>query len=110
MNIEIIKLLIIILYKTFCLISGLFITFLGYNLFIKNIWGQEKHSGEITAEFKDTKLVLKKAAPGIFFALFGASIICLTIMKGVNLKWDIGEDKQTVPPSLEQTVPPGLEP
>jgi len=48
-----------------------------------NIWG---NSGEIETEFGDTKLVVKKAAPGTFFALFGAIIIAITLNKGLELK------------------------
>jgi hypothetical protein len=56
---------------------------MGYRLFLAGIWG---HAGEIEGEFGNNKLVIKKAAPGTFFALFGAIIISITIYKGMEFK------------------------
>lgn len=56
---------------------------MGYRLFVKGIWG---HAGEMEAEFGDNKLILKKAAPGTFFALFGAIIVAITIYKGLEFE------------------------
>ncbi|MBC8756348.1 hypothetical protein H2O64_16860 [Kordia sp. YSTF-M3] len=55
--------------------------YLGYKLFAKGIWGQ---AGDLDIKFKDNQLILKKAAPGTFFALFGAIIISVTIWKGLD--------------------------
>lgn len=70
-------------YKIISLLAGTIFAYMGYRLFAAGIWG---HAGEIEGEFGDNKLVLKKAAPGTFFALFGAIIISVTIYKGLEFK------------------------
>ena len=70
-------------YKIISLLVGNIFAYMGYRLFTAGIWG---HAGELEAEFGDNKLVLKKAAPGTFFALFGAIIISMTLYKGLELK------------------------
>ncbi|WP_461535247.1 hypothetical protein [Spongorhabdus nitratireducens] len=72
-----------VLYKVVSLIVGAFFGYLGYKLFIKGIWGR---SGDLEASFKDNKLIVKQAAPGTFFALSGAIIICVTIYTGIDFK------------------------
>ncbi len=54
---------------------------MGYRLFMAGIWGK---AGDLDAQFGENKLLLKKAAPGTFFVLFGAIIIALTIWKGLS--------------------------
>ncbi|MFT6502599.1 MAG: hypothetical protein ACJASQ_002726 [Crocinitomicaceae bacterium] len=66
----------ILLYKITCLLVGLACCYMGFMLFLKGI---EKESGEFKASFKGTSIVLRQVAPGVFFALFGASIIITTI-------------------------------
>jgi len=56
---------------------------MGFRLFMAGIWGQ---SGELTAEFRETRVILKKAAPGTFFALFGTAIIVATLWKGLEIE------------------------
>lgn len=70
-------------YKIASLLSGCAFAYMGYRLFMSGIWG---HAGELTTEFGDNKLVLKKAAPGTFFATFGAIIISVTLYKGLEFK------------------------
>lgn len=69
-------------YKIISLLVGAFISFLGYKLFMNGIWGE---AGDVDAKFKDGSIVIRSAAPGTFFALFGAIIIGVTILKG----WDV---------------------
>jgi hypothetical protein len=69
------------IYKLTSLLVGLISIYLGYNLFVKGIWGQ---AGDLDVKFKDNRLILKKAAPGTFFALFGAIIISITLWKGLE--------------------------
>ncbi len=83
MDIPIPVLLIFFLYKALTLLAGLLIVFMGYQLFLKGIYTD---AGEIQAEWKQNKLLLKRAAPGTFFSLFGAIIICFAVFKGVNLQ------------------------
>ena len=54
---------------------------MGFRLFMAGIWGQ---AGDLNAQFGDNKIVLKKAAPGTFFALFGTVIIVFTLYKGLE--------------------------
>lgn len=50
---------------------------------MSGVWG---HAGELDAKLGDNKIVLKQAAPGTFFALFGTVIIAFTIVKGFDIK------------------------
>jgi len=70
-------------YKIASLIVGAAFAYMGYRLFMSNVWG---HAGEFETAFGNNKLILKKAAPGTFFALFGAIIISITIYKGLEFK------------------------
>tara|TARA_B100001059_G_C17827077_1_gene582071 strand:- start:563 stop:901 length:339 start_codon:yes stop_codon:yes gene_type:complete len=70
-------------YKLLSLLSGCAFAYMGYRLFVSGIWG---HTGDLEAEFGDNRLVLKKAAPGTFFALFGAVIVSVTLYKGLEFK------------------------
>lgn len=71
------------IYKLSCLGVGLLFGYMGYRLFLARIWGR---SGDLQAEFNNTKVVLKQAAPGTFFALFGAFVIGFTIFAGFDLE------------------------
>jgi len=68
-------------YKLACLAVGSLSCLLGYRLFKAGIWGS---SGDVTAKFLKTSLVVKNAAPGTFFAIVGALIICFTVYKGLG--------------------------
>lgn len=70
-----------LIYKLVSVASGAFVCYLGYRLFTLGVFTT---AGDLDTTFKDTKLVLKKAAPGTFFALFGAAVIGVTIWKGVE--------------------------
>ncbi|EGR1757708.1 hypothetical protein [Vibrio parahaemolyticus] len=68
--------LISILYKVLQLSAGVFVVYLGYKLFTKGIYGD---TGQMSVDWNDTRIVLKRAAPGSLFAIFGAIIIAVTI-------------------------------
>ncbi len=72
------------IYKLASLGVGALFCILGFYLFKLGIWGQ---AGDLDVKFKDTKLVLKSAAPGTFLALLGAFIIIFTIIQGMNYNW-----------------------
>ena len=72
----------IALYKVASLTVGLLLSYMGYRLFMAGVWGV---AGDVEASFKDNKIVFKKAAPGTFFAVLGAAVICFTIYKGLEL-------------------------
>ncbi|MBN9295385.1 MAG: hypothetical protein J0I41_00170 [Filimonas sp.] len=71
-----------VIYKLVCLLAGMASIFLGYKLFIKGIY---KEAGDVDVSHGETKILVKQAAPGTFFSLFGAIIISVTIWKGIEL-------------------------
>ena len=70
-------------YKLCSLLVGVFLAYMGFKLFMSGIWG---NSGDLDSKFGNFKIVLKHAAPGTFFALFGTVVIGLTIFKGLNFE------------------------
>lgn len=71
----------IFFYKITCILTGLAIIFLGYQLFLKNMF---TNSGDIQGIWKDVKVTIRKAAPGTYFVLFGSIIIGVTIHRGFD--------------------------
>lgn len=69
------------LYKIICLLVGLTCITLGYRLFVKGIFNE---SGDLESSWKSMKLIVRKAAPGTYFVLFGSLIIAFTIYKGLE--------------------------
>ena len=87
MTTELAVILGITIYKLACLAVGSLFCALGYRLFKLGIWGG---AGDLDAKFHDTRLVLKSAAPGTFFAILGAVIIVVTVWQGINFNWQRG--------------------
>lgn len=75
--------ILIFLFKVISLLSGVFTIYLGYKLFVKGIFNE---SGDVQAAWNNMSLLVKKAAPGTFFALFGAVVVSITIYKGFDFK------------------------
>lgn len=71
----------LIAYKIFVLIAGVVLSYMGFRLFALN---RISPAGGLEASVGTYKLRLNRAAPGIFFTLFGAVIICFSIFKGVH--------------------------
>ncbi len=97
-------------YKIISLLVGTLFAYMGYRLFINGIWG---NAGELDAGYDDTKIILKKAAPGTFFALFGALIISVTLYKGLEFndyssKTDGAIEPTIVIPEVKNTAAPLL--
>lgn len=90
--------LYIFLYKIVVTICGLLIILLGYKLFVKGVFDK---SGDIEATWKDKKLLIRKAAPGTFFVLFGACIMAISTYKG--LQFDSASSSQTAHPAVSST-------
>jgi hypothetical protein len=90
--------LIAAVYKIASMCVGLVFGSMGYKLFMSGIWGD---AGRMDAEFGDTKLIVQKAAPGTFFALFGTIIVGFSVFTGIN--WhDKGEScNQTRAPAVQ---------
>jgi hypothetical protein len=90
----------IAIYKIVSLMVGIGFAYMGYRLFMAGIWGE---AGDVSGEFGDNKIVVKRAAPGTFFAIAGAIIISLTIMRGFEL-----ENKQKESVTTSQNMRPDL--
>lgn len=79
------------IYKLSCLGVGLLFGYMGYRLFLARIWGK---SGDLRAEFSNSIIVLKEAAPGTFFALFGAFVISFTIFSGFDFQSGLTQNSE----------------
>jgi len=89
----------LLIYKTASLLVGLVFAYMGYRLFMAGVWGE---AGDLDAQFGKNKLLLKKAAPGTFFVLFGAIVIALTIWKGFTVNTFEQKDHSSVQNETEQ--------
>ena len=77
-------------YKIASLFVGATLSYMGYRLFVSGIWGD---AGTFSAKHADNKLVLKNAAPGTFFAMFGAIVVVVTLFKGLEFRRHVNEVK-----------------
>jgi len=77
MQIEHISVFAALMYKIVCILSGTVFAYLGYCLFTLGVWGK---AGSMELNYKDSKLLLRSAAPGTFFVVLGALIIAATIL------------------------------
>lgn len=89
-----------LLYKIGCLTVGSLFCLFGYRLFRLGIWG---NAGDLDAKFKNTKFVLKSAAPGTFFAVLGGAIVMITVWQG--LKFELHRSGL---PTMSTATPPAL--
>lgn len=72
-----------VIYKLSTLFVGFSLAYLGFKLFIAGIF---EGGGDLDTTFNNNRLVLKKASPGIFFALFGTVVIVVSLSKGLSLE------------------------
>ncbi|MDY3554213.1 hypothetical protein R5W24_003332 [Gemmata sp. JC717] len=77
----------VFLWQSFCIrllaiASGTFCLYLGYRLFSLPL--KKAPESELSGSRGDTKFVLRSTAPGIFFALFGATVVGVTITRSVE--------------------------
>ena len=86
-------------YKIGCLFTGLIITFLGYKLFLKGIFNK---SGDVEGSWKNLKLIVRKAAPGTYFVLFGSLVIAMTVFKGLTTEEFSGNSNPRNPLTIVQ--------
>lgn len=70
-------------YKVCSLLVGTAFAYMGYRLFMAGVWGG---AGDLDAQLKNLRLILKRAAPGTFFVVFGAAIVGFTVFKGLDMK------------------------
>lgn len=71
------------IYKIVTIFAGLAFAFMGYKLFVHGIFAE---AGELRTNWENKSLILKKAAPGTFFALFGTVILCVSLWRGLTLE------------------------
>lgn len=74
--------LIVAVYKIASLIVGLLFSYMGYRLFLAGI---DREAGNLEAKSGGNYLKLSGTAPGIFFALFGAVVVAVTITQGFEV-------------------------
>ncbi len=74
-------------YKGISLFSGTLFGFMGYKLFMAGVF---EKAGQLEGTFGKEHLLLKEAAPGTFFALFGCLIILYTLMRGFKIETPSG--------------------
>ena len=107
MSLEITTIIVLAAYKIASLLVGLVICYFGYKLFLAGVWG---NAGDLNARFNNNKIVLKSAAPGTFFVLFGSIVIALTIYIGLKSESHKTEPLEKTafeaPPTVPDTFPP----
>lgn len=69
-------------YKIVALFVGTAFAYMGYRLFSVGVFAK---AGDLEASWGGRNLVLKRAAPGTFFALFGAIVVMTTILRKVSV-------------------------
>jgi hypothetical protein len=74
---------IVAVYKVVSLLVGVVFGYMGYRLFMA---GVQLPAGDLYAASGAQTLKLSRAAPGIFFALFGAGVIVATIFQGFDVQ------------------------
>ncbi len=74
---------IVAMYKVASLLVGLGFGYMGYRLFLAGI---ERPAGDLEASAGSRTVKLSRAAPGTFFALFGAAVIAATIFQGFDVE------------------------
>jgi hypothetical protein len=96
--------ILIFAFKVISLLCGVFTIYLGYKLFVKGIFNE---AGDLKATWSDKGLLVKKAAPGTFFALFGAIVIFFSIYKGLDFHSSVHpgrlNEKTLIQPSLNDS-------
>src|SRR5580704_13455844 len=70
-------------YRIITVLAGVLAIYLGYKLFRVGIY---EKAGDLRAAWGSNHLVLKQAAPGTFFSLFGVIVITFGIWKGIDIK------------------------
>jgi len=90
------------LYKLASLGVGLAVVYMGYRLLLSGVWGKPT---EMEVVLKDNRLMMKSAAPGAFFALFGSIIVVFALWKGYTLKTTEGFGERIYSPLFQEEIP-----
>ena len=91
---------IVAMYKVASLLVGLGFGYMGYRLFLAGI---ERSAGDLEASAGSKTFKLSRAAPGTFFALFGAAVIAATIFQGFDVELPGAAGIRSFP-----ELPPGM--
>lgn len=74
-------------FRSLTVLCGLGALFMGYRLFTLGVY---ERAGELKAAWGERNLLLRQAAPGTFFALFGAVIVVSAIYMGLGVSRTLG--------------------
>jgi len=105
MTTELAAILCVTAFKLATLAVGLASLAMGYSLFARGIWGRSGEQNELVAAFGNNRLMMKSAAPGAFFALFGAVFISISVFRGFTVT-PVGSG-DTRPPAAGESVDAG---
>jgi hypothetical protein len=83
MSDQALAMVLLAIYKIVSLTVGTIFAYMGYRLFMSGVWG---NAGDLNWSHRDSKVTLKQAAPGTFFAFFGTVIIGFTIYTGLSFE------------------------
>lgn len=100
LDLEVWAMAIVGAYKAASLLVGLLFGYMGYRLFLAGI---ERSAGDLEASSGSRMIKVSRAAPGTFFALFGAAIVAVTIFQGFDV--DLPGNARQVLDSLPETPP-----
>jgi hypothetical protein len=71
-----------VMYRIATIAAGLLTTWMGYELFKLGVY---EKAGELKATWGSRALLVKQAAPGTFFALFGTGVMAVSVWKGIDI-------------------------
>lgn len=103
MSTESIALIVILTYKLVTLFSGTLIIYMGYRLFTEGLFSE---AGHLDGRFGQHRILLKRAAPGTFFALFGALVLLVSIVIG----FDVDSENRSREEQTPEITSPAPEP
>ena len=75
--------LLFMIYRILIVLGGILCIYLGYRLFFV---AQTKQGDLSIKTGEHQELKLRDVAPGVFFALFGASILTFCLLNGITIK------------------------
>ena len=84
---------VLVFYKIVALVVGLSFAYLGYRLLVAGILSP---GGDFDARWQDIRVVLKRASPGTFFALFGVMIVCVALFTGLGAEMTNHEEQDAI--------------
>lgn len=93
-------------YRVTILLVGAMSIYLGYRLFVKGYFTST--AGDMTASIGSAQVALKAAAPGVFFGVFGVSIVTVSLMFSVQGEKFLPQkpETQSIKPVLPEPYQP----